>query len=211
MGNRAAQLPPATSMRLPEPRGTADRGTGDRGTGVTDGLAQARAETREQRRRAYLDEMRAELTVRLTQEELAEDEVHILLVRLNGALTSFQEAPGPRSEYAAAVNLLALYVELAQRTAGSPRDRDGALMMRDYRQLPVPWTPDRPKRLEDVRGLDAASIARYNAVVGQGPPTDNERAPTATPRANEKSRPPSAAPVVPQRSGIKAQPGLELP
>jgi len=85
--------------------------------------------------------------------------------RLNGRL--LDEPLGPRTSIEIAKALIRIYRTLRKRESASLHDTDKALVHREGNKL-VPWSPSRPKRLEDIWPFhDLEEVQRWFVIAGE--------------------------------------------
>ena len=149
-------------------RGIVDPGTESRIASIDD-----EDSVKELRRADFRDAYREGMISRFTDESLADEDIFTLLIRARQAADGIVAGWGPRTQYAHATNLLALYAHLLDRARASPRDRDGTLLTKQrYPEKLAPWSADRIKRVEDIPQFQPDKIKTWNSIVALGPPPD---------------------------------------
>jgi hypothetical protein len=101
----------------------------------------------------------------------------------------------PEARIAAAVRLLNLADILRRRAQEAPRDTDGALLYSPFMGPPQPWSPERPKQVEDLPPFDAASVEEWRQIAAASPAelaaqTPAQAQPQPGPAASPQGQPP---------------------
>jgi len=156
----------------------------------------------EQQRQSYLDELAASMTMAFYGDPQAQDTD--LLIKGAGKLQqSFEDPKGPRSQLASARALLQISQVLDERARSSPKAADGALLRRATADPePVPWTADRPVRLDQIWPFTPDNAAKWLEVDVAGSPAD-----ASGPRKPGRLAPAAPVPTVVQEAARRVTAG----
>lgn len=106
-------------------------------------------------------------------------------------MESFEYHSRPAFKRATAQVLLAAYEELRSRAETAQRDEDGTLLRESGPGGPVPWTPDRPKRVSDIEVFRPENYLRWTQTLARGG-EDRGGSPALEPREHTRPETPTA-------------------